>query len=157
MVTDEASIMAGARKYKTDRERKAAKLASHRQYGQTEKGKATVKRYARSKKGIATAKKARDIRLLTEKGITLFKQNWRKQGLKRYNLTFEDYDQIFTEQNGCCAICGKHQSEFKTRLAVDHSHKTGQVRGLLCTNCNTKLGWWEKHQSNIKRYLRVRR
>jgi len=47
---------------------------------------------------------------------------------------------MFAEQEGCCAICGKHQSEQKKRLEVDHCHETGHVRALLCTNCNTALG-----------------
>lgn len=35
-----------------------------------------------------------------------------------------------------CALCGKHSSEFKKRLAVDHDHKSNKVRGLLCFRCN---------------------
>ena len=61
--------------------------------------------------------------------------------LKRlYNISIEDYNQMFSNQNGCCAICKRHQSEFKKALAVDHDHKTGQVRGLLCSGCNLALG-----------------
>jgi hypothetical protein len=40
-----------------------------------------------------------------------------------------------------CAICQRHQSEFKISLAVDHCHETGTVRGLLCYPCNTLLGY----------------
>jgi hypothetical protein len=45
-------------------------------------------------------------------------------------------------QKGCCAICGVHQNERSDGkdLAVDHDHETGEVRGLLCTNCNTGIG-----------------
>lgn len=44
-------------------------------------------------------------------------------------------------QGARCAICNKHESTFKKRLAVDHSHKTGRVRGLLCYRCNRfKIG-----------------
>lgn len=57
-----------------------------------------------------------------------------------YGITLEKYDQLFLEQNGCCAICTKHQSNFKKRLSVDHCHKTGKFRGLLCQFCNTSLG-----------------
>lgn len=38
-----------------------------------------------------------------------------------------------------CGICGKPRSAFKNRLAVDHSHKTGKVRGLLCFYCNKRI------------------
>lgn len=57
-----------------------------------------------------------------------------------YGITISDYNQIFDNQKGCCAICEKHQSEFQHRLSVDHDHKTGKVRKLLCHNCNHGLG-----------------
>jgi hypothetical protein len=57
-----------------------------------------------------------------------------------YGITLEDYNKMFEEQQGCCAICGRHQSELKRALAVDHSHETGKVRGLLCGKCNHALG-----------------
>jgi len=56
-----------------------------------------------------------------------------------YRLTIEDYNQMFADQQGCCDICGIHQSETK-RFHVDHCHTTGQVRGLLCCDCNIGLG-----------------
>ena len=56
----------------------------------------------------------------------------------KYSITEEIYEKILVTQKGVCAICGNHQ-RYK-RLAVDHSHKTGQVRGLLCENCNRGLG-----------------
>ena len=43
-------------------------------------------------------------------------------------------------QNGRCAICGKHQNKFKKALSVDHCHKKGIIRGLLCNSCNLGLG-----------------
>ena len=60
-----------------------------------------------------------------------------------YGITIAEYEQIFYSQEGCCAICGKHQSEFKKRLHVDHDHKTGIVRGLLCSQCNHGIGNFE--------------
>lgn len=65
----------------------------------------------------------------------------RNNGLKRwYGITLEQYNLIFNQQNGCCAICDQHQSNFKRALAVDHSHTTGEVRGLLCSLCNNAIG-----------------
>jgi hypothetical protein len=58
----------------------------------------------------------------------------------KYNITIEDYNDMFIEQGGRCAICGKHQKDLKNKLAVDHCHGTKKVRGLLCLNCNTALG-----------------
>ena len=75
--------------------------------------------------------------------------------LKRtYDITLVDFDKMFEEQDGCCFICGRHQSEFSRRLDVDHDHDSGQVRGLLCYSCNTKLGWFQKHQERILIYLK---
>lgn len=63
----------------------------------------------------------------------------RRYNLKRcYGITPEEYDKILREQGGTCAIC--HGTESVGRLAVDHCHLTGKVRGLLCTNCNQAIG-----------------
>lgn len=59
---------------------------------------------------------------------------------KNYGINFEEYKKMFDEQNGCCAICGQHQSKLKFALAVDHNHQTKKIRGLLCGKCNTGIG-----------------
>jgi hypothetical protein len=56
--------------------------------------------------------------------------------LRRYGITEEDYDKLFHKQQGLCAVCGRPASSFSIRLSVDHDHKTGHVRGLLCKYCN---------------------
>lgn len=55
----------------------------------------------------------------------------------RYGITTEQYWQMVAQQGGVCAICGKSDGK---KLHVDHSHKTSQVRGLLCGNCNRGIG-----------------
>ncbi len=75
----------------------------------------------------------------------------RKNMLKKYGLTIELYDQMLAQQNHSCNICLKHESEFKTRLSVDHCHKTGRVRGLLCNVCNTMLGQWKDDKEKFER------
>jgi hypothetical protein len=67
-----------------------------------------------------------------------------------YNLTLEDYNKMFEEQHGCCAICGRHQSEFKRSLAIDHNHITYKVRGLLCNNCNRAIGLLQVDELGIE-------
>ncbi len=57
-----------------------------------------------------------------------------------YGITLEDYNKMFQEQNGCCKICNKHQTEEGVILCVDHDHTTGKVRGLLCKKCNQAIG-----------------
>jgi predicted adenine nucleotide alpha hydrolase (AANH) superfamily ATPase len=53
-----------------------------------------------------------------------------------------------------CQICGELElTRSSKRHHVDHCHKTGKVRGLLCQSCNLKLGWFEKNQENILAYL----
>lgn len=59
---------------------------------------------------------------------------------KAYKLTLIEYNELSIIQNGRCAICGKHQSELTYAMSVDHCHKTGKIRGLLCGRCNTALG-----------------
>lgn len=72
---------------------------------------------------------------------------------KKYGVTPKQWEEIYNKQNGCCAICGKHQSQEFRRLCIDHNHNDGRVRGLLCTSCNAKLGWFEINQNLIKVYL----
>lgn len=59
---------------------------------------------------------------------------------KSYKITESEYLALFEKQNGKCAICNKDQAYFKYALCVDHDHITGQIRGLLCRNCNLILG-----------------
>ena len=56
---------------------------------------------------------------------------------------------MFEEQNGCCAICQKHQSKFSKALNVDHDHETGEIRSLLCENCNRGLGLFYENPKNL--------
>lgn len=56
----------------------------------------------------------------------------------KYRTTEEDYAAVLKFQGGVCAGCG--ESPRKTRLAVDHDHKTGRIRGLLCWLCNRAIG-----------------
>lgn len=60
--------------------------------------------------------------------------------LRRYGLTPAEYEAKLAAQNGGCAICGGINAKSGQRLAVDHDHETGQVRGLLCNNCNSAIG-----------------
>ena len=59
---------------------------------------------------------------------------------KKYGISLGDYNFMLDAQGYKCAICQKHQSNFKRSLCVDHDHVTGKVRGLLCDLCNTAIG-----------------
>lgn len=76
-----------------------------------------------------------------------------KAYLRLYGITIEQYNEMFEKQGGKCAICGRHQSEFRTRLCVDHCHKTNRVRELLCQPCNAVLGQIESFLPMMLPYL----
>lgn len=63
---------------------------------------------------------------------------------RTYGITVEEYLDMAEKQNFVCALCGKPNFAMGVNhsgcLAVDHDHKTGKVRGLLCHNCNRALG-----------------
>lgn len=59
--------------------------------------------------------------------------------LRRYGITLDQYNEMLEKQEHSCGLCGRHESEFKTRLAVDHNHVTGEIRGLLCSYCNHRV------------------
>lgn len=74
----------------------------------------------------------------------------------RYGTTLEDLEKLLHEQGGCCAICRRpwqacvaakrvrYEETFLQRLYVDHDHRSGKVRGLLCNACNTAIGLFEE-------------
>lgn len=67
-------------------------------------------------------------------------KDWRLQ--RTYGITLEDYDRMMEEQGGVCKICRKPSTRpNRFPLNVDHCHKTGKVRGLLCIPCNRALGF----------------
>lgn len=67
--------------------------------------------------------------------------------LRKYGITIAQYDEMFNSQNGLCAIC-KLDSE--KRLCVDHNHTTGEVRELLCDNCNVGIARFHESIDSLK-------
>ena len=72
---------------------------------------------------------------------------------KEYDMTVDDYNKLFEQQKGCCAICGRHQTDFDKRLSVDHNHTTAVIRGLLCVNCNSAIGFLRDDAILLKKAL----
>lgn len=60
---------------------------------------------------------------------------------RKYGIASEEYEEMYSAQNGQCAICGTHADESIRGLFVDHDHSSGKVRGLLCIRCNGLLGY----------------
>ena len=66
-----------------------------------------------------------------------------------YGLSEEVYQQLLKHQRGKCAICKVQLSSVK-KPSVDHDHSTGEIRGLLCSGCNTGLGQFKDQVSRLK-------
>lgn len=68
--------------------------------------------------------------------------SWKYRIKMKYGLSIEEYEKILEKQNYCCYICQRNASEIyrtKSRFCVDHDHKTGKIRGILCVGCNGRL------------------
>lgn len=82
---------------------------------------------------------------------------------RRYGITPSEVYFMYKNQRGRCAIC-KKRGDVKElgftkypRLCIDHNHKTGQVRGLLCSHCNLSIGHARESEELLRsaiRYLR---
>ena len=74
--------------------------------------------------------------------------------IRRYGITFKDYEAIYKRQKRCCKVCGTRRPLVwgeKLPFVVDHDHKTGKVRGLLCDQCNTALGLLKDNRGSLER------
>jgi hypothetical protein len=91
---------------------------------------------------IEIANAARERRSGAERERHLRKQ--RSRALQRiYGITLDEYDTLLERQSGRCAICGTTEpgrGQHPRSFSVDHNHRTGRVRGLLCHLCNTGIG-----------------
>lgn len=69
-----------------------------------------------------------------------------------HDLTYEQYQELYKVQNGQCALCDL--SLDKVTPNIDHDHKTGHVRGVLCRGCNISLGSIEKNSDSIESQIK---
>jgi len=82
----------------------------------------------------------------------IYRRSWLKRA---YGITPERYQELLEQQNGACDLCGKKTAK---TLAVDHDHKTGAVRALLCHVCNTAMGtvempgWINKAKNYLEKH-----
>ena len=99
-------------------------------------------RTKRRKNGRAIWCKKCQNQYQTERRKRVPRSYFRNQRLKcEYGITSEDYTGMLSKQGGGCAICGRSGDRGdEGYLNVDHSHRTGTVRGLLCTGCNQAVG-----------------
>jgi hypothetical protein len=67
-------------------------------------------------------------------------QKRREYNLKRtFGITIEQYEDLLDKQGRCCYICKRPETDFAKKMAVDHDHVTGEIRGILCHPCNKML------------------
>jgi hypothetical protein len=68
---------------------------------------------------------------------------------KKFGLSTAQYDALLAAQNGCCVLCPQVDLPEK-RLAVDHDHKTGKIRALLCDRCNRGIGFFDEIPERLR-------
>jgi hypothetical protein len=71
----------------------------------------------------------------------------------KFGLTPAQYDDILEAQGGVCALCDAPPTQ-GISLHVDHDHRTGEIRGLLCVRCNNALGVFREHPDLLRRAAR---
>lgn len=72
---------------------------------------------------------------------------------KLFGISLEEYNRMFAEQGGVCKICLQPQDGLTKNLAVDHCHKTGMIRGLLCKDCNIGLGAYKDNKQLLEKAI----
>ena len=87
------------------------------------------------------------------------KVSYKSQLLKRYNIGVEVFNEMFRLQDGKCLICASDLENIfldksGSPVAVDHNHTTGQIRGLLCKNCNSGIGYLKDSRSLLEKAIR---
>ena len=107
----------------------------------------------RAYKKVGTCKECHKIKGMLSSKKRTSDQNRRNNLWYKYGVSIEQYNNMFKTQQGCCAICGIHQTQLKRSLFVDHNHITGKVRSLLCSACNFSLGHYEKSKQIFEDYL----
>ena len=113
---------------------KKCKNELHRKYMQTEKAK---------KSGCIRSKKYRE-----KNKKRLLNQRY----LKNYGITTDEKMDLLKQQNYHCKICGNKVNMISGH--IDHNHKTGKVRGILCRECNTAIGLFKDNINNLKRAIK---
>lgn len=79
--------------------------------------------------------------------------------VSKYNINYNDYLLMLQSQNNRCAICKQNETVLYNkkgkikRLAVDHCHETGKIRGLLCTKCNIALGKFKDNTALLEKSI----
>jgi len=87
--------------------------------------------------------------------LIYYGRDYRNSNLKKkYGITSEEFEQILTEQGGVCKVCGGPPHGKGNRYHVDHNHKTGRIRGILCHKCNVALGMVQDSEEHLMKLIK---
>ncbi len=67
--------------------------------------------------------------------------------VRNYGITPEEYHRLISKSGGLCECC---KESYRDKPAIDHDHTTGSIRGVLCTSCNTSLGFARESVSRLR-------
>jgi len=91
--------------------------------------------------------------------VKKYRRNWSL--IKKYGISLEDFNLMFLNQNNRCLICNcvmqlpkEQMGQGMDVVAIDHDHKTGQVRGLLCNSCNKGLGHFKDDKKILSKAIK---
>lgn len=119
------------KEYEKRRNKTPERIAQRKKYRHSFNGMKTRRKYEISLQG---KKSRRDYQLKN-----------------RCDSSIDEYNALFKAQSGKCAICKIHQSELRRSLDLDHNHKTGKIRGLLCRRHNSAVGFFRDSLEELKK------
>lgn len=122
-----------------------------RKYHKTPHGKATRKEWVENNKNKILEYKEvyKNDLIRKEKSRTYHRARWL---MLNFNMTVDDYMNLFKQQDAKCAICGASEMNGRRKnFCVDHDHVTGKVRGLLCHSCNVSIGLMKDSPSLLRK------
>jgi len=90
-----------------------------------------------------------DSRRKRENDCNRERNKWRAI-LKKYGITKDQWEDRFSQQGSRCAVCPAIEPGWERGWVVDHDHKTGRIRGLLCVNCNLLVGHAKDNPSTLR-------
>lgn len=138
------------------------KAAEHKRRNTPEAKQKRHEYYAENKKELEAKRKiyyaknrARILEREREKNKLNLEKNREYRLKTKFGISLEEYNSLLERQHGVCAICGLGESSRDKKgkirpLMVDHDHKTGKVRGLLCSKCNIGLGQFNDSPTVLK-------
>lgn len=153
---NKAKVIARSEKWRIENKEKINEI--RRKYNNKPERKAKMREYYLKNKDKICARTKNHHQKPEQKAKSKLRSPLKilKRWEKKYGITLEKYNKMLEKQNYVCAICYKPETAYDSRLkitrklAVDHCHKTGKIRGLLCNRCNLSIGKFEDNIEIIK-------